>query len=215
MNSSLLISYCILIFVISVSSRRLFSNDIEVLQSSGILETAEVSDSTEVSESTGVSESIRVLQSSELLQNSELFQSEDQPTKAAYYFEQTIAILQQVDATIEECELLDIYSEEQKESHLADLSSKMSVESVDMDKMHEILDSCQHLDKNNNDTDTEEREGFNVHNLFKHLIYVGTNWCGKGNVAENYRDLGRWSENDRCCRAHDYCPMQIKPHTTR
>ena len=203
MKCGLLISFYTLAFVISVSTQWLISNDSEMLQNSGILETTEVLDST------------GVLESTEVLQSSELLQSENQPKKAGYYFEQTIAILQQDDSTIEECELLDVYTEEQRESQLADLSSKMPVESVGMDKMHEILDSCLRLDKTNN-TDTEEIDGLNVGNVFENpLIYVGTNWCGKGNVAENYHDLGRWSENDRCCRAHDYCPMQIKPHTIR
>ncbi|CAC5413896.1 PLA2G [Mytilus coruscus] len=37
-----------------------------------------------------------------------------------------------------------------------------------------------------------------------------TKWCGKGNRANNYSDLGSLDLLDRCCRIHDYCPISIK-----
>ncbi|XP_003740829.1 uncharacterized protein LOC100900196 [Galendromus occidentalis] len=46
-------------------------------------------------------------------------------------------------------------------------------------------------------------------------IYPGTLWCGPGNVAESYAQLGRYTETDRCCRNHDYCPVCIPPHTDK
>ncbi|XP_039310282.1 phospholipase A(2) isoform X1 [Solenopsis invicta] len=43
------------------------------------------------------------------------------------------------------------------------------------------------------------------------LIYPGTKWCGPGNVANSYDDLGQHSVEDACCREHDHCPFTIAP----
>ncbi|XP_022238369.1 uncharacterized protein LOC106456869 [Limulus polyphemus] len=47
------------------------------------------------------------------------------------------------------------------------------------------------------------------------LIYPGTKWCGAGNVAERYEDLGPAQETDICCRAHDHCNDTIPSLQTK
>uniref|UniRef100_A0A182FKB8 Phospholipase A2 n=1 Tax=Anopheles albimanus TaxID=7167 RepID=A0A182FKB8_ANOAL len=37
------------------------------------------------------------------------------------------------------------------------------------------------------------------------LTVPGTKWCGPGNTANDYDDLGSNSEVDKCCREHDHC----------
>lgn len=37
------------------------------------------------------------------------------------------------------------------------------------------------------------------------LSFPGTKWCGPGNTADGYDDLGSDPEVDKCCRAHDHC----------
>ncbi|EDW74607.1 uncharacterized protein Dwil_GK22012 [Drosophila willistoni] len=41
------------------------------------------------------------------------------------------------------------------------------------------------------------------------ITVPGTNWCGPGNIARNYNDLGSHVELDKCCRAHDNCKEKI------
>lgn len=40
-------------------------------------------------------------------------------------------------------------------------------------------------------------------------ILPGTNWCGMGDRASSYNDLGFESDIDICCRAHDFCPVRL------
>lgn len=46
------------------------------------------------------------------------------------------------------------------------------------------------------------------------LIFPGTKWCGKGDLAQCYDDLGDDQELDMCCRDHDCCPYVIYPFST-
>ena len=57
--------------------------------------------------------------------------------------------------------------------------------------------------------DTREKRFANL------LIYPGTNWCGVGNRASGYEDLGEHAATDRCCREHDKCPNYIGAFTTK
>ncbi|XP_035226339.1 phospholipase A(2)-like, partial [Stegodyphus dumicola] len=37
-----------------------------------------------------------------------------------------------------------------------------------------------------------------------------TKWCGVGDIAESFEELGSQAEVDACCRAHDHCPVKLK-----
>ncbi|XP_055533910.1 phospholipase A(2) isoform X3 [Wyeomyia smithii] len=47
------------------------------------------------------------------------------------------------------------------------------------------------------------------------FIYPGTKWCGPGSIAANYTDVGRYADEDRCCREHDMCPNILVPGECR
>lgn len=42
-------------------------------------------------------------------------------------------------------------------------------------------------------------------------IVPNTLWCGLGDRAKNYSELGSEFQVDACCRAHDHCPIRLKP----
>uniref|UniRef100_A0A224YDF5 Phospholipase A2 n=1 Tax=Rhipicephalus zambeziensis TaxID=60191 RepID=A0A224YDF5_9ACAR len=45
--------------------------------------------------------------------------------------------------------------------------------------------------------------------------FPGTKWCGSGNVARNYEDLGEARDADKCCRDHDFAIDSLPPNKTR
>nr|WBW70078.1 venom protein [Lampona murina] len=47
------------------------------------------------------------------------------------------------------------------------------------------------------------------------VIFPGTKWCGAGDRAKSYDDLGLHQDTDRCCRAHDLCNDTLAPGETR
>ncbi|XP_062129787.1 phospholipase A2-like [Drosophila sulfurigaster albostrigata] len=47
------------------------------------------------------------------------------------------------------------------------------------------------------------------------ITVPGTKWCGPGNTADNFDDLGIEVELDTCCRAHDNCEQRILPNEQR
>ncbi|KAL1473833.1 hypothetical protein MTO96_038435 [Rhipicephalus appendiculatus] len=42
-----------------------------------------------------------------------------------------------------------------------------------------------------------------------------TKWCGRGNVAKHYNDLGRARKTDKCCREHDHSSPTIPAEQSR
>lgn len=45
-------------------------------------------------------------------------------------------------------------------------------------------------------------------------IVPNTLWCGLGDRAANYSELGVEYKLDACCRAHDHCPIRLRPWTS-
>ncbi|KAM4719803.1 group 3 secretory phospholipase A2 [Anableps anableps] len=60
------------------------------------------------------------------------------------------------------------------------------------------------------DQGEDERSEVRIHRRVKRgFIVPGTLWCGSGNKAPSYADLGVFSDTDSCCREHDQCKHTI------
>lgn len=51
--------------------------------------------------------------------------------------------------------------------------------------------------------------------LNKYLMFPGTKWCGRGQIAQEYDELGDDQEADSCCRDHDCCREIIPCFSTK
>ncbi|XP_061589960.1 group 3 secretory phospholipase A2 [Cololabis saira] len=55
----------------------------------------------------------------------------------------------------------------------------------------------------------DESSGVTSHRVKRGFIVPGTLWCGSGNKAPSFQDLGVFSNTDGCCREHDQCKHTI------
>ena len=80
-------------------------------------------------------------------------------------------------------------------------------------KLAEKTNRKRNRTKNNqrerNDTISEIRPRVKRDLLSGWFIFPGTKWCGDGDIAESYDDLGYDVSTDSCCRKHDKCKYII------
>jgi len=90
---------------------------------------------------------------------------------------------------------------------------------ADFDTVRDAINRCRQLTEKSLPPEDEYRDGLDIMStedlisLFsmKRGLIPGTKWCGLGDQAGNYNDLGPKHRIDICCRAHDHCPIRLKP----
>ncbi|XP_013397180.1 uncharacterized protein LOC106163978 [Lingula anatina] len=83
----------------------------------------------------------------------------------------------------------------------------------DLINFHRLRKQCQAFHKQRGD-DMDESQYYtertdSQRRSKRSLLYPGTKWCGKGNTADDFHDLGESRDTDKCCRKHDHCKYTI------
>ncbi|XP_014209129.1 phospholipase A2-like, partial [Copidosoma floridanum] len=144
----------------------------------------------------------------------------DTEKRLVFYHDQLVAVVDLREARkIVRCELVETYEKSEAEQVLRNLSrSHLRIRTISFKEMMLLMDKCDSLDTHFNESaimshGSEEKSSRG--NTWRIGIVPGTKWCGTGDIAENYHDLG-WATNiDRCCRAHDLCPVKIRSFKSR
>nr|CAD7423980.1 unnamed protein product [Timema monikensis] len=90
-------------------------------------------------------------------------------------------------------QLCSVHNNKSKIKRMMAKSDSVMVHRISSEELEELMESC-------TQKASSGQRGF---------IYPGTKWCGPGNIAKHFDDVGRYGEEDKCCREHDHCPKQL------
>ncbi|XP_031771056.1 uncharacterized protein LOC100870458 [Apis florea] len=144
--------------------------------------------------------------------------------RAVYYYDQTVAVVDLgINNELHNCNLIEVYEQDEANEVLRNLSSIVIPQLVSFSQMTKLIQQCELLDKMQHErlstttSNSVNKDNYGMSNVLSLLsgILPGTKWCGAGDIADNYHDLGQEAQIDRCCRSHDLCPVKIRAQRTR
>ncbi|XP_026487218.2 uncharacterized protein LOC113394208 [Vanessa tameamea] len=155
-----------------------------------------------------------------------------------YYHDQTVAVVELgEEKLLLNCELIETYDEDDTSRLLRQLSRINRPLGITFLQMTKLMGQCQQVE-GVEASDEGRREGWRersagaAHDRLRaggaHAgllggsplsllqgIIPGTKWCGTGDIAADYHDLGADRALDRCCRTHDLCPSKVRAFSRR
>ncbi|CAD6208422.1 GSCOCG00003434001-RA-CDS [Cotesia congregata] len=146
--------------------------------------------------------------------------------RAVYYHDQAVAVVDiNENNEMLNCDIIEVYEPNEAGEVLGNLSISSHPTEIAFSQMTSLMYRCEMLDRIQRSQDKikstpkgafERANMFGTHalNLFSGIL-PGTKWCGTGDIAENYHDLGSDTEIDQCCRTHDLCPVKIRAQQNR
>lgn len=146
--------------------------------------------------------------------------------RAAFYDEETVAVVHYKQRAIDACRLMEIDDKEHLDEVVGNLTSYMTVQTLPTVAMVNLISRCQRVDRPPLSRSSAAAKGRGdkssralkmepvtpppMGQSFITAIVPGTKWCGPGDTAQSYDELGTSTEVDKCCRAHDHCPIKVK-----
>ncbi|EFA07968.1 phospholipase A2B precursor [Tribolium castaneum] len=147
--------------------------------------------------------------------------------RMVYFHDQTVAIVElQPDKLLLNCELIEVYQPEDAIKALGDFQHVSRPVAISFKEMTTLMRQCQQVEDGKSVHDELAKNitahpiagrGILANNPFVLLsgIIPGTKWCGTGDIAKDYYDLGAEPTVDKCCRAHDLCPVKVRAFSQR
>lgn len=111
--------------------------------------------------------------------------------------------------TLQTCRLFELDDEREAEPIIK--AQGLPVQQVDFAAMLNLISQCRDL--RDWSASTNSTPHWSASTLWSGII-PGTKWCGLGDIASSYEDLGTHVTVDVCCRAHDHCPVKLKAFRT-
>ncbi|XP_025415862.1 uncharacterized protein LOC112687397 isoform X3 [Sipha flava] len=147
-----------------------------------------------------------------------------------YYHDQTIAVVEIGEGkSLLNCELIEIYNDEEGKVMLKNLTRINKPLPINLSQMMNLISQCDLLDphqvnpeeiklrsigSSGGETDSNGIQTTTSNSLYSGIL-PGTKWCGSGDLATSYFDLGPEVKLDMCCRTHDLCPSKVRSYATR
>lgn len=127
--------------------------------------------------------------------------------KVMYYDGKTLARVEygQDGVTLQTCRLFELDDEREAEPIIK--AQGLPVQPVDFATMLRLISQCREL--RDWTASTNSTLQWSASSIWSGII-PGTKWCGLGDIASSYDDLGSQVAVDLCCRAHDHCPVKLK-----
>jgi len=145
-----------------------------------------------------------------------------------YHHDQTVAVVELgPEKLLIGCELIEIYNIHEGSKLLKKLSKINKPLEITFKEMLNLMNQCEIVEKQSqhkiqvrsNDDDKDatfinRQFPNNPFSLFSGII-PGTKWCGTGDIATTFSDLGTERQMDTCCRTHDLCPIKIRAYEAK
>ncbi|XP_064459882.1 group 3 secretory phospholipase A2-like [Ornithodoros turicata] len=127
--------------------------------------------------------------------------------KVMYYDGKTLARVEYAPdgVTLQTCRLFEL--DDEKEAEPIIKANGLPVQQVNFHTMLSLISRCRDL--RDWTASTNNTTQWSASTIWSGII-PGTKWCGLGDIASTYNDLGTQVEVDLCCRAHDHCPVKLK-----
>ena len=137
-------------------------------------------------------------------------------TTSLYHSETTMAVIE-VDhmGNLVSCHLYELNEYSKKQPIISSWSSAgLDVRKLKFVDMVDLIIKCQDVPSGLG-LNLGEHKSKEVKKLIKlgvaNLgVVLDTKWCGFGQATLDYSQLGSDKELDKCCRAHDHCPVQSR-----